>query len=238
MIALVASRVPGVARVRRRHGARPGVRRRRADRGSAGRAATIPGHTTCFGWAAMRALPGAVAILLCTLTANLRADDGVAPEEHEHEYATAGSIEVGGSLSVSWTDDLLALAATPSFGYFLWDRFELSADLGVTYTRVSDEGVTTSTKTVSFVVEPSYHYPIRDDLFLLGGLGLGVGYDGNHTDFELIPRGGINIEVGRSSLVTPSLAVPILIGHGHSESGNNIGASVGVDFEVGITTTF
>jgi hypothetical protein len=185
----------------------------------------------------MRTLPGAAALLLCTLTANLRADDSVAAEQPEHAYATAGSIEVGGSVDVSWTDHVLELTATPSFGYFLWDRIELTADLGVTYTRVSDDGVTTSTKTVSFVLEPSYHHPIRDHLFLLGGLGVGVGYDGSHVEFELIPRAGLNIEVGRSSLITPSLSVPILVGRGHSDSGN-VGASVGVDFEVGITTTF
>jgi hypothetical protein len=139
---------------------------------------------------------------------------------------------------VSWVDHVLELTATPSFGYFLWDRIELSADLGVTYTRVSDEGVTTSTKTVSFVLEPSYHYPIRDHLFVLGGLGVGVGYDGSHVELEIIPRVGVNIEVGRSSLITPSISIPILIGRGHSDSGDSVGTAVGVDFEVGITTTF
>jgi hypothetical protein len=185
----------------------------------------------------MRALPSTVAALLCTLTANLRADDSVAAET-EHEYATAGSVELGGSVGVSWIHHVLQVTATPSLGYFLWDRFELTAELDVTYTRVSDEGVTTSTKTVSFVVEPSYHYPLRDRLWLLGGLGVGVGYDGEHVAFELIPRIGINIEVGRSSLITPEIDVPILIGRGHGDSGDSVGASAGVEFAVGITTTF
>jgi hypothetical protein len=184
----------------------------------------------------MRALPSAVAVLFGTLTSPVRADSVAA--ETEHEYATAGSVEIGGSVSVSWLHHVLELTATPSVGYFLWDRFELTAELDVTYTRVSDEGVTTSTKTVSFVVEPSYHYPLRDRLFLLGGLGVGVGYDGEHTEFELIPRVGINIEVGRSSLITPSIKVPILVGHGHGDSGDGVGVSAGVEFEAAITTTF
>jgi hypothetical protein len=185
----------------------------------------------------MRALPSTVAVLLCTLTADLRADDSVAAEP-EHEYATAGNMELGGSVGVSWLHHVLQVTATPSFGYFLWDRLELTAELDVTYTRVSDEGVTTSTKTVSFVLEPSYHYPLRDRLWLLGGLGVGVGYDGEHTEFELIPRVGINIEVGRSSLITPAIDVPILIGHGHGDSGDSVGASAGVEFAASITTFF
>jgi hypothetical protein len=141
-------------------------------------------------------------------------------------------------VNVSWLHHVLALTATPSVGYFLWDRFELSGDLAVTYTRVSDEGVTTSTTTVSFVVEPSYHYPLGDRLFLLGGLGIGVGYDGEHPEFELIPRVGINIEVGRSSLITPAIDAPILVGRGHGGSGDGVGVSAGVEFEAAITTTF
>jgi hypothetical protein len=186
----------------------------------------------------MRTSPGAAGLLLCALTASLRADDSAPAEPADHEYATAGAIEIGGSLDVSWEHHVLDLTATPSFGYFLRDRFELSALLQVAYTRVSDEGVTTSSKTVSFVVEPSYHYPMRDGLFVLGGLGVGVGYDGEHVEFELVPRVGVNIEVGRSSLVTPSLAGPILVGRGHGDSGDGVGVSAGVHFEVSITTTF
>lgn len=185
----------------------------------------------------MRALPSTVTVMLCTLTTNLRADDSVAAGS-EREYATAGSVEIGGSVGVSWVHHVLEVSATPSFGYFLWDRLELTAALDVTYTRVSDEGVTTSTKTVSFVVEPSYHYPLRDHLFLLGGLGVGVGHDGEHTEFELIPRVGINIEVGRSSLITPAIDAPILVGRGHGDSSDSVGVSAGVEFVVGITTTF
>lgn len=168
-------------------------------------------------------------LLLCGLTANLRAEDNATAKPAEHEYATAGTFEFGGALSVRWTDRILALTASPSFGYFLRDRFQLSALLDVTYTRLSDDGVTTSSKTASFVVEPSYHSPSRDDVWLLGGLGFGVNYDGEHVRFELIPRVGVNLEVGRSSLVTPSFAVPILIGSG---------TTAGVAFQVAITTFF
>ena len=60
------------------------------------------------------------------------------------------------------------------------------------------------------MLEPSYHLPLREELFLLSGVGLGVGHDGDNFDFEIIPRMGLNVGVGLVGVLTPALRVPII----------------------------
>ena len=75
-------------------------------------------------------------------------------------------------------------------------------------------------------------------MFVFAGLGVGVGYDGDNPDFELIPRAGLNVAaIGRSGVLTPEVTVPIKIGESFGEDGD-VGTDVGLMLGVGFTTTF
>lgn len=148
-------------------------------------------------------------------------DDEVVPP-----YGTRGTTELGGSAALGWTEETFNLDVSPTVGYFIVDRVELSALLRISYqSQEDDSGDRTSLKGGAFVLEPSYHLPLQDELFLLGGLGLGVGHDGDNFDFEIIPRVGINVGVGLVGVLTPALRVPIII--------DADGTLVGMGFEVG-----
>ena len=87
-------------------------------------------------------------------------------------------------------------------------------------------------------MEPSYHLPLDDEesLFAFGGLGVGVGYDGDNPDFELIPRVGLNIEVGSRALLNPAIGMPILFGEKKGPLNDEFGVEAGFLVEVGVTT--
>ena len=162
------------------------------------------------------------------------------PPDDVTYYGQAGVYEVGGSVGVFWDDPELTLAVSPSFGVFLLEYFEISVILDLEY--VSDEdpdtGERTGSTTVIAVIEPSYHLPLHEGLYLLTGLGVGVGYDGEIVGLELIPRVGLNIGIGRSGILTPAARVPILLGVGTVDEDDGFEASVEVGLEVGYTTFF
>jgi hypothetical protein len=160
-------------------------------------------------------------------------------EDAAEEYSKAGTIQAGGSIGASITGDVSTVTASPTVGYFIADHIEVSGKFTFGYTRTEDDdtGFSMSTKTGAFVVEPSYHHPLSDDVLLKGGFGVGVGYDGDNYDFEMIPAVGIDIVTSRASVITPEILVPILIGDSHGD-GTGVGTSVGLAFDVGITTTW
>lgn len=157
------------------------------------------------------------------------ADDGV--------YSDEGSVEVGGSLGLSWTKDLFSLHLGPSVGWFVRDNVELSVLARLSHVSPAGAAGTTSG---SLVLEPSFHLPLSEErqVFLFGGLGVGVGYDGDHADLEVIPRVGMNIEIGRSGVLTPAARVPIQVGRHAGPVDDQVGAEAGFAFEVGVTTAF
>lgn len=148
-------------------------------------------------------------------------------QEEDEEYAEQNVIEVGGTAAFLWTEDAVTLDLSPTVGYFIVEYVELSAFLRVAYERREDPetGERASTKHGALILEPSYHIPLREALFLFGGLGLGVGYDGDNYDFEVIPRVGLRIGVGRSGELTVATRVPIIT--------DSDGTLVGVGFEAG-----
>lgn len=158
------------------------------------------------------------------------------------EYGEAGTIELGGSLGFTWDPHFWSISAIPSVGVFLFDYFEISAYLDFEYESEEDEnGERTDATFVSAIVEPSYHYPLAENAYyLLGGLGVGVGYDGTTAGFELIPRVGLNIVVTEHGVLTPSVRVPMIMGveddEATGESGFDASAELVVD--VGYTTYF
>lgn len=164
------------------------------------------------------------------------------PEEEQtkaEDYAKAGTLEVGGAIGASITSDTTTITASPTVGYFVADRIELSGIFTFAYTRVEDEdtGRSESNKTGSLIFEPSYHLPISDDTLIAGGLGIGAGYDGDNVDFEVIPSVGLELITSRSSVITPTVRMPILIGESGGSDGG-VGTEVGLAFDIGISTTW
>lgn len=179
----------------------------------------------------------ALAGLLASAPASA-AEEPVAPAaEEENAYARAGLFEVGGSVSGGWSPSLFTLAMSPSVGYFLRDRFELSL-LGVlAYENLrADDGTRADELAFNVLLEPSYHHPVSKMLALFGGLGAGVAFTSDRTAFDLAPRVGLNIEVGRAGVLTPEISVPILFGGQSDPDAASVTASL--IFGAGFTTTF
>ncbi|HLV64537.1 MAG TPA: hypothetical protein VKY73_01940 [Polyangiaceae bacterium] len=155
-----------------------------------------------------------------------------ATEEEDDDYAEAGVLELGGRLGVNWSEDTFGIEGSPSIGYFVVEFVELSAIARISYVnqRDADTGEREKTQAYALVLEPSYHVPLREGLFVFGGLGVGVGHDGDDFDFEMIPRVGLNISVTLHGILSPSVSVPIVM--------DADGTVVGLATEVGYTVAF
>jgi hypothetical protein len=160
-------------------------------------------------------------------------DEGGADDESEGRpaYGQKGAVELGGSVGLNWTNDAFGLDLSPTVGYFIMDRVELSALLRISYEdQEDDDGERESVKSGALIFEPSYHLPVREEVFVLAGLGMGIGHDDEEFDFEIIPRVGLNIGIDLVGVVTPSLKMPILI--------DNDGTSAGLGLEVGYSVVW
>jgi hypothetical protein len=156
-------------------------------------------------------------------------DEGKDKDDDESDatppYGQKGAVELGGSVGLNWTNDAFGLDLSPSVGYFILDRVEVSALLRISYEdQENDNGERESVKSGAFIIEPSYHMPVREEVFVLAGLGFGIGHDDEDFDLEFIPRVGLNVGIDLVGVVTPSLKMPILI--------DNDGTSAGLGFEV------
>jgi hypothetical protein len=188
------------------------------------------------------ALPFATCLTCLTTLTHARAappaeagtrDERGADDESEGRpaYGQKGAVELGGSVGLNWTNDAFGLDLSPTVGYFIMDRVELSALLRISYEdQESENGKRESVKSGALVIEPSYHLPVRDELFVLAGLGMGIGHDDEDFDFEIIPRVGLNVGIDLVGVVTPSLKMPILI--------DNDGTSAGLGLEVGYSVVW
>jgi hypothetical protein len=146
-------------------------------------------------------------------------------------FGEKGAVELGGSIGLAWTNDAFTLDVSPTVGYFILDRVEVSALLRITYQdQEDDRGDRESVKRGALLFEPSYHLPVREELFVFAGLGMGVGHDDEDFDLEIVPRGGLNVGLGLIGLVTPSVRLPILI--------DNDGTSAGLGLELGYSAVW
>lgn len=126
-------------------------------------------------------------------------------------YARVGVLELGGAVNFTHAGHNTLLSVSPSVGWFLFDNFELSLLTQVSYSRQRTLATSeTASKVVegtyvAALLEPSVHLPLNNQLFILGGVGVGIGYR-NHSGVGLAvaPRIGFNILVGRSGILTPS----------------------------------
>lgn len=151
-------------------------------------------------------------------------------EVDEKAYAEAGTHEIGGDVAVSWNRDAFQFDFGPSIGLFVSDNLELSALFRLSHVRTGGGEGTTSG---SVLLEPSLHLPLSADeaVFAFGGVGVGLGYQRQTPDFEIVPRVGINTRIGRSGILTPALRMPM-------QFRTQAPAQVGLAFEIGVGTVF
>ena len=168
--------------------------------------------------AAFIALGLAIGCWHCPAAGAQYVDTGAEATGDENPYGSKGTFEFGGSVATSWTPSLFELDIKPQAGWFIADRVELSAIVSFGYENEADGGERVSTQSGAF------------------GLGVGVGYDGDNPDFELIPRVGLNIEVGSRALLNPAIGMPILFGEKKGPLNDEFGVEAGFLVEVGVTT--
>lgn len=129
-------------------------------------------------------------------------------------YARAGVLELGGSAGFNANSDVTQFTLTPTAGWFIADRLQLSALLNITYVQTDDNlGRSSSSTLASVLAEPSYHIGFTDMVYGFVGLGVGFTYQSQPgVGFALAPRIGSNLLVGRSGIVTPALTWEINAG--------------------------
>jgi hypothetical protein len=124
---------------------------------------------------------------------------------------------------------------SPTVGWFLADNLELSAILGIENIKNGD----TSSTLWSALVEPSYHLPFNRSMFGFLGFGAGAAHvSGLGTGFAVAPRIGMNFMVGRSGVLTPSLAYQYTTINTDMNTGTNVtvvALTSAVKFNVGYT---
>jgi hypothetical protein len=118
-------------------------------------------------------------------------------------YGRAGVLELGGSAGLTAGTDITQLNIAPSIGWFIADNLELTGILDLAYADLGQD----SSLITTLLVEPSYHLPFNRTTFGFLGMGMGASYvDGPGLGFAVAPRIGANFMVGRSGILTPSLA--------------------------------
>jgi len=118
-------------------------------------------------------------------------------------YGRAGVLELGGAAGLTLAQDIRAVNFSPSIGWFLVDNLELSAILDVTNLKAGGESATLW----SALAEPSFHLPLNRSLFGFVGMGVGAAYVSQlGTGLAVAPRIGMDVMVGRSGVLRPSLA--------------------------------
>lgn len=136
-------------------------------------------------------------------------------------YGRAGVLELGGFFNLTSATNFLSVGLNPTIGWFFMDNVEISAILGVNYskqTRVIPATATTpqsetdsSATALMLLAEPSFHVPFSQHVFGFLGVGFGVSSQQNDpgedagTGFAIAPRLGMNVMVGRSGIFTPAL---------------------------------
>jgi hypothetical protein len=162
---------------------------------------------------------------------------GAEPAEvsETEDFVEQGTLEVGGAIGAIITEDTSTFTASPIVGYFVADRIQVAGIFQIAYTRIEDElGEDDSNTVGSLIVEPSYHYPVGDEVAVAGGIGLGGGYDGEDINFQVIPSVGLDIMTSRETVVTPTLRIPIVIGDDQDPNGG-VETNLGLALDVGIS---
>lgn len=127
----------------------------------------------------------------------------VASVTTETSYGRKGTFELGASTGMMLAPGFRNVNFAPMLGWFVGDNFEVSAIFGVSNIKAGDD----STTVLSSLVEPSYHVPLAGSTFGFIGMGVGVAYVSElGTGLEVAPRIGLNVVLGRNSVLTPSFS--------------------------------
>jgi hypothetical protein len=150
-------------------------------------------------------------------------------------YGRAGVLELGGSAGFAFASDFRSMTLAPTIGWFIADNLELSAILSVENIKNGDN----SSTLWSALLEPSYHVPFNRSVFGFLGLGVGAAHVSSvGTGFAVAPRLGMNLMVGRSGVLTPSLSYQYTTIGQEMDPGSNVtvvALTSAVKFNVGYT---
>lgn len=129
-------------------------------------------------------------------------DHAETPPRDETGYGSVGIREVGAAAGLSLAQDIRAVNFSPSVGWFVSDRFEITGMLDVTNLKAGSASATMW----SALVEPSYHLPLGDEMQVFVGMGVGAAYVSElGGGLAVAPRVGLDVLVGRDSILRPSL---------------------------------
>lgn len=118
-------------------------------------------------------------------------------------YGRAGVLELGGFFGLNVAQKVRDLDFSPTIGWFLVNNLEASLILSITNIKDNMNEATMW----SALVEPSFHIPFNRSVFGFLGMGVGAAYITNlGAGVSVAPRIGMNIMVGRSGILTPSLS--------------------------------
>ena len=170
------------------------------------------------------------------------------PEVHEQSgtggnvaYAEKGVLEVGGSATGEFTNELFLVSARPSIGWFVVNNLELSGIVELGYSEVDsedpDSGEVTEDSATLFgaYVEPSFHLPFSTRTLGFVGVGVGPTYDSEEFGFSVRPRLGLDLLVGRSGILRPALEATYSTVDVVSRNNRNL---VGVSTTIGMSLGF
>jgi hypothetical protein len=150
-------------------------------------------------------------------------------------YGRAGVLELGGSAGFALASEYRSMSLSPTVGWFIADNLELSAILSIENIKNGEN----SSTLWSALVEPSYHVPFNRTMFGFLGFGAGAAHvSGLGTGFAVAPRLGMNFMVGRSGVLTPSLAYQYTTIKSEMDVNNNVtvvALTSAVKFNVGYT---
>lgn len=138
-------------------------------------------------------------------------------------YARRSIVELGGTLALVHESETTTFQIEPQLGYFLVDNLELSLFPTLKIIHLDDD----TDVSVGATLEPSYHLPISDRIYVFAGLGLGLAYqEGPGVELLLRPRIGLDGLVGRSGIFKPSLFLDVGLDDGAIAGGVQAGFTV------------
>lgn len=117
-------------------------------------------------------------------------------------YGARGHIVLGAAVAGAVAGDALDVSVAPALGWFVAERFEVAAVMGVAHV---DTGAQSATLW-SGLVEPSYHLVLDDRTFAVLGMGVGAAYQhATGTALAVAPRVGLDVVLG-PVVLSPAVA--------------------------------
>jgi hypothetical protein len=153
-------------------------------------------------------------------------------------YGQKGVFELGGFVDFTGASSFTSIQVSPTAGFFVFDNLELTGILGFNYVHqtfdVGGAEVSNHKTIVRVLGEPSYHFAVTANTWLFVGIGAGVasvpvGNDRSSVGFDVAPRVGANLLIGRSGLLSPAFFIDYTTGEALQTSGSSL---------LGVNTTY